>query len=498
MQNLSPIKKIIKDTRFYAIARIIPSLLGFVAIIIYTRILSPEEYGLYILVITIISIVTAISFEWLNKSILRYFEESKKNKKLSEFISTIFGTLFATVATSLILWYIAIYLLQNHFSNTFFSMLKIGGLILISQGIYTFILSVKQSSQKSHEYGVYSILNSLGKLLIAIFFISILHFGPIGILLGMIICSGSISIYGILNLRTKYKIKLFYFSKKLFRKLLSYGYPLIGLSLASYVLVSVDRYMIKYFLNTSEVGIYSANYGLASGIIQPFLAILLLSAYPIIMETFENRGEKEASHVLNKILSIYFVILTPIVFGTTILSKNISNVLLGQSFRQGYIIIPLIVLGTFIFGLTQYFYKPFELKKKTKTLSLVVVIIAIINIILNFFFIPKFGIIGAAYTTLISYGFYLIITYLISKKIFRWKLPVETIIKSILASIFMCIVLHLIFPEYQANIYYLILKALIGAMSYFIIMLLAKEKNATGGFLYISNYLKKIFKNRNA
>jgi len=49
--------------------------------------------------------------------------------------------------------------------------------------------------------------------------------------------------------------------------------------------------MIKYFLDTNEVGIYSANYGLASGMIQPFLVILLLSAYPIIMETFENKGK---------------------------------------------------------------------------------------------------------------------------------------------------------------------------------------------------------------
>ena len=493
MQSPSPIKRIIKDARFYTVARVIPSIIGFIAIVIYTRILSPEEYGLYILVITVISIVTAISFEWLNKSILRYFEESKKNKDLSKFISTTFGALLSTIAISLILWYIGICLLKDHFSNTFSIMLKLGGLIILTQGIYTFILSVQQSSRKSREYTTYSVLNASGKLLIAIFFISLLRFGPKGILIGMIISSGSISIYGILNLCKKYKIKFVDFSKKLFKKFILYGYPLIGLSLASYVLSSIDRYMIKYFLNTSEVGVYSANYGLAGGIIQPFLAILLISAYPIIMETFENKGEIETSHVLNKTLSIYFIILIPIVFGITTLSKDISSVLLGESFQKGYRILPLIALGTFLFGLTQYFYKPFELKKKTRTLSLLVFGVAIVNIILNLFFIPMFGILGAAYATLISYGCYLLSTYLISKKIFQWQFPTKTAIKSVLASVFMCIVLYLILPLYQMNIFSLILKALIGATSYFVVMLLSKEKNTLRGFTYASNYLKKLF-----
>jgi len=178
--------------------------------------------------------------------------------------------------------------------------------MILTHGTYTFILSIKQASQKSHEYTTYSILNALIKLSIAILLISLLHFGPKGILLGMIISSGCLSIYGILTFYTKYKIKLSNFSKKLFKKFISYGFPLIGLSLASYVLSSVDRYMIKYFLDTNEVGIYSANYGLASGMIQPFLVILLLSAYPIIMETFENKGKVETSHLLNKVLIYIF------------------------------------------------------------------------------------------------------------------------------------------------------------------------------------------------
>jgi len=498
MQNTSPIKRIVRDTRFYTIAKIVPSFLGFIAIIIYTRILSPEEYGLYILVITVVSMVVATSSEWLNKSILRYFEKLKKTGESSKFISTIFGTLFATITVSLFIWYLGVFLLKDHFNHILLVMLNFGGLMILTHGTYTFILSIKQASQKSHEYTTYSILNALIKLSIAILLISLLHFGPKGILLGMIISSGCLSIYGILTFYTKYKIKLSNFSKKLFKKFISYGFPLIGLSLASYVLSSVDRYMIKYFLDTNEVGIYSANYGLASGMIQPFLVILLLSAYPIIMETFENKGKVETSHLLNKVLSIYFIILIPVIFGMTILSKNISNIFLGQSFQSGYIILPLIALSTTLFGLTQYLYKPFEIMEKTKTLSILVFCAAIINIILNLFFIPKFGILGAAYATLISYGCYLTGTYLMSRKIFPLQLPWKTIIKSIIASVFMCLVLYLVFPTHKTiNILALTLKALIGVICYSIIIFLLKEKNALFGLSYTLKRFKKCYHLKN-
>ncbi len=158
--------------------------------------------------------------------------------------------------------------------------------------------------------------------------------------------------------------------------------------------------MLKYFLNTDDVGIYSVSYNLASGAIQLPAAILLLATYPIIMETFTKNGEKETSLVLGKIFTLYFIFLTPAIFGIAALSKGIVNILLGNSFQAGYIVLPWVSAGIFCFGLTQYFYKPLELREKTKILSILVLLMAILNIILNLFFIPTFGILGAAVGTL--------------------------------------------------------------------------------------------------
>ena len=489
-KSISSIKKIIKDAHYYALAKLILGFLGFLAVVIYTRLLNPKEYGLYILAITAISIITSMCFEWLNKSILRFFEKYKQNQCLPKFISTVTYSLIGIVIIVLVLWYLGVNFFRNHLDSDLVILLNIGGLVILTQAGYTLVLSLRQVAQESSKYAIRSILNAIVKLTIAICFLCFFRIGPKGILLGMVISAGSIFIWDIFSLYHKYQVKACCFSKKLLKNLLAYGLPLIGLSVGSYILAAADRYMIEYFLTTDDVGIYSAGYNLSSTIIQLPIVILLLAAYPVIVETFEKEKEKETILLLNKIIAIYFIFLVPIIFGIAVLSKNITAILLGKGFQRSYIILPWISIGVFCFGLIQYLYKPFELKQKTKILSLLAICAAVINIVLNLFFIPKFGTLGAAYTTLISYVTYLFSTWFLSRKIFAWSFPWQTIVRTFLASTGMYLILHFIVSIHPVSKVFLIIDILIGIACYFSTLLILKEKITIQGFRYAFQLLK--------
>lgn len=488
-KSVSPIKKIIKDTRYYGPAKIIPGFLGFLAVIIYTRVLTPKEYGLYVLAITTISIVVTLSFGWLSKSILRYFEEYRQNEHLSEFISTIVNSLIGIVLILLVFWYSGIVLLRGRLDPNLIGLLKIGGLVILTQAGYTITLSIRQAAQEGFKYALYSILNALAQLLIAVSFLYFFHTGSRGILLGMVISAGSILLWNNFSFYIRWQIKISYFSRGLFKSLVKYGFPLIGVSVASLILASSDKYMVRYFLTAKDTGVYSAGYTISNAIVQFPAMILLLAAYPIIIETFEKKEERETSLLLNKILAVYFIGLAPVIFGITALSENIA-ILLGESFRKSYVIFPWIAAGAFCLGLTQYFHKPFELKKKTKDLFYLVLFTSILNIILNLFFIPKFGILGAAYATLISYFICLFSTWIIGSRIFTWSLPWRTIAKTILSSTIMYLILRFVMPTQLHNIGFLTIEVLLGAVCYFVILYLLREKNTLQGFKYILNYLR--------
>jgi O-antigen/teichoic acid export membrane protein len=489
-ENVSPVREIVKDLGCYIPARVIPALTGIAAVLIYTRLLTPEQYGLYILAITTISITTSIMFEWLNRAMIRYFDEYRRKESLVEFYSTVGLSLAGISILVLFIWYVMISLLTSWLTPKFVILLKIGGLVLLTQAGYTIILALKRASRESSKYALYSILNALSKLGIAVAFLYLLHLGPRGILWGMVISASSIVLWEFYRLYTKELLHFSVCSKKLFKQLLSYGLPLTGVSMASLVLASADRYMIGYFLGAGDVGTYSASYNISNMSVQFLAGILMLAAYPVIIQTFERRDENSTKRLLTKTTAMYIISIMPIAFGITALSKAVGSMFLGESFQDAYRVIPWVAWGGFCFGLTQYIYKPFELKKKTNILVYLVLVAAILNIILNLFFIPQFGILGAAYSTLISYVVYLLVTWVSSRRILIWSFPAKSFVKSLVASLGMCVGIFFIQVRHPTNLGFLAVEVFIGATIYAIIMFVLREEIILQGLKHFSTWLR--------
>jgi len=123
---------------------------------------------------------------------------------------------------------------------------------------------------------------------------------------------------------------------------------------------------------------------------------------------------------------------------------------------------------------------------------------------LNLFWIPKFGILGAAYATLIAYFVYLVITWIFGIKLFPVKFPWQALWKAILAAFVMIFILKISFSGISIGIVTLISKIVLGALVYFILLYTLKERafldilKFGGGhfhaFLRILN-MKKVGKN---
>jgi len=488
-ESISPIREIVKDLGYYIPARVIPALAAIAAVVIYTRLLTPEQYGLYILAITAIAITTSIAFEWLNRAIIRYFEEYRQRENLAEFYSTIGLSLIGITVPTLFIWYITISLLAKWLSPELVILLKISGLVLLAQAGYSISLALKIASRESSKYALYSILNALSKLGTAVALIYLLNLGPRGILWGMVISAGSIALWELNRLYTKQLRHVSRGSKRLLRELLSYGLPLTGVSMASLVLASADRYMIGYFLGVGDVGTYSASYNMSSMSVQFLASVLMLAAYPVIIRNFERRDENSTKRLLTKTTSMYIISIMPIAFGITALSKAVGSMFLGAGFQDAYRVIPWVAWGAFCFGLTQYMYKPFELKKKTKLLLYLVIFAATLNVVLNLIFIPQFGALGAAYSTLISYVAYLLATWVSGRRILIWSFPVRSLVKSLAASLVMYAGLFFIRFGYS-NLASLALEVLIGAIIYAAILCILREEIVVQGLKHLTTRLR--------
>lgn len=472
-------------------ARAVPGVLGFLAVMIYTRLLSPREYGLYTLAFATVSIVVATCFEWIGKSTLRYFEESKRKGDLSVLISTIIHFTVMLSVVLLALWFVAIALLQNVLSPDLVAMLKVASVILVAHAGYIVILVVRQAAQESAGFAIYSVVNAVSKLAIGVSLLYFVGMGPEAILIAMAVASGAVFGWDIIRLYRKGLLRLFSFSAPMFKEIAAYGLPMAGFSITILVTANANRYMIAYFLTEADVGIYQAGQTLAAAALTFPVSILLLAAYPVIMETFDRASGKEAAALLRKTFAVYFVFMTPLVFGVAVLSKSIIGTLLGKEYGTSFLVVPWVAAGAFCLGLTQYMYKPFELKKKTKVLFLIATCVAVLNIILNYLFIPRVGIVGAAGATFISYLAYLLVTWLLSRKLIKWSFPWSTIAKAVSCSVAMYLFLFLFAHKPSKSLLYLAVNVLLGAVCYFAGLLAMRERTILAALSWVSNRVRR-------
>lgn len=486
----SPLKEIARDVLFYIPGRLVPVITGFLGVAAYTHLLGPKEYGLYTLISITISFVHAFGFTWVGYIIWRYFEKYKNEQHLPQFLSTvgtILAILFLVVA---LLWYLVTIFYSQNFEPHFTSLLTIGILVLGAQVGFNMALTILRVNRQSFRYSVYTSVNALGTLLLAVGLIYFSRWGAEGILWASIIFMGGLFALEFRQFYRKWRISPFYFSSSLLRKLAGFGLPQIGISVGALILSIFDRYMIEAFRSTEEVGIYSASYTVADMGIQIPLNILMLAALPVIVQTFEKKGEEKTRLLFKRLFSLYMIILVPAVFGIATLSQEIVGVVLGRPFHSAAVILPWVAGGSFLFGFSQYSNTPFQLKAKPLLLLYLIVMAAILNIALNFILIPPLGILGAAYATFIAYFVYVVISYVIINRIFPLFFPWQTLTRSVLASIGMYGILQLGIIDLTPKMLNLMLHIALGAFSYFIMLMFLKEQTLWVLLRYMHRSLK--------
>jgi O-antigen/teichoic acid export membrane protein len=148
----------------------------------------------------------------------------------------------------------------------------------------------------------------------------------------------------------------------------------------------------------------------------------------------------------------------------------------GQEYVMGYKIVPFVTLGVLFLGLQQQFQAGFLFYKKTGYITFSIITAGLLNLGLNFLFIPKYSYTAAAVTTLISYAFLLFLMILGSRKIFIWQFPFKSLINSIYASAIMGIVIYFLGNSLTSSVLLnLTLSVFFGGLIYFALLFLFRE-----------------------
>jgi len=463
-----------KDFSFYLPTRIIPAILGFITIPIFTHKLGPDNYGVLALITTFTSLVVSISTNWLTSPIIRFFPNYLKKNKISLFSSTLSLLIFGFAISLALISFLVFLCLKSKLDQPVYIAFLIASAQIFVSSISQCYVAFFRASRQTKIYLGYSLIKTIFSSILSIIFV-LIGFGVIGILLGEILSSLFVILVYLSKIKSFFKIKFLLFSKKIARQSMSFGLPLVISAFSIWILASSDRYMIKYFLDNSAVGIYSVPYNITQQSLLLIISSFVLASTPSLVNSWENY-KNQTSDFLKYLNRLFIILILPLTILISILGKPIILLLAPADFLNGYKIMALVAFGVFFWGLYQLAYTGLYLKKKTWTIALNVFIAGILNIILNFFMIPKMGINGAALATLIAYFYIFISTIIIVKKILPWKLPEgSTIVKILFCATLSILPIWLILKLNLGAVWQILIGTIIYILSYAGLLFLTKS-----------------------
>ena len=428
------IKDLFKDLAKYLPSYIVPTVVGIIAIPIITRMFPPEDYGNYVLVLAVASVLSAFATAWLNASIIRFYPAYKVDNLIGTFQGTIVKLTLISVADISIIILTVLYIVMSRISPNFYFLMRIGLLVFIVTSVFRVILSELRTNHQITWYSFFSIWPSTIGLAFGVILVIVFHYGVEALLWGSFLSIAIVLPFLWKISIGKISLKDGYIHSLMTSEITQYGLLIILVNLASWIIMLSDRYVINFFCGSGKVGIYSAGYAIPQRSILIIASLFALASNPIAFNIWEKQGFEASQKFLTKITLYYLLIGFPAKVGLAVLSKPIMHVLTAPAYFSGYIIIPLISFSSFFVGISNNFDQVLAYYKKTNLTLFNNLICASLNLGLNFLFIIKYGFIAAAVTTFIAFVVDLLIKIIVSRHFLIWQFPFVSLERTAIAS----------------------------------------------------------------
>ena len=405
------LKLIAKSSIIVFVGMILSKIFTYAYRIIIARSLGPEVYGLFSLAIMILGWFIAFSSLGLSEGLLRYIAlyrgEEKTNKIRFIFKISMIALSFSTIISSIILFLLSEFVSLKLFHNPDLTIfLKIFSILIPLSVFSSIYLSVIRAYEKIkwHSF-ILNILQSVIKLITLIiliilgFKINAVIFSYFVGILSVLIISYFVCKYKIPEIFKRYTLKKV-IRKNIMKELLSYSWPILFLGLLGGILYWIDSFAIGYFRSTIEVGFYNAAVPIALLLaIAPELFMRLF--FPLITKEYSRKNFGMIKELSQQVGKWIFMLNLPLFIIMVLFPGIFINILFGQEYLIAETSLRILAIGALFSSLTLIASNLILMVGKTKIILMNLVGIFIINVVLNIILVPRYGISGAAFSTMI-------------------------------------------------------------------------------------------------
>jgi O-antigen/teichoic acid export membrane protein len=220
-----------------------------------------------------------------------------------------------------------------------------------------------------------------------------------------------------------------------------YGLPLSLATSAGFFIDYGDRYVIQLMRGAADVAVYSVPYDMLYYLVDALTTPLRMAIVPILFTLLAAGESERASELLGQALRGVLFVAVPLGFGLWFLGRDILIVVASEKYAESHTLLPLLAPGIIVGGLNFLLVVGLTYQRRTGVIAAVTVAAGVFNLILNLFFVPRFGLVGAAWATLLSYVLHSGVSYWLSARFLAVRLFPASLAAALAASSLMVAVL---------------------------------------------------------
>ena len=397
---------------------------------LYTRIFAQGEYGIVTQLYAYVAFFNILFTYGLETGFFKYFNSEKNGDK-------VYSTSLISITVSSVLFALFIILFSGPISDFLLDdasdrldYVSIFAIILACEAIAAIPFAKLRQQNRAKRFAFIRLVNIAVNIGLNLFFLLLcpwliknnlagwltkLYDPAIGV--GYVFLANLIaSVVTLLLLLPDMLVVRLKFDSLLWRQMIIYSFPLMIAGFAGMVNETFDRILIPILTpdKTSamaQLGVYGACYKL-SIIMTLFIQTFRYAAEPF----FFNHSTKENATTVYANVMKAFVIVCAMIFLLVMLYLDLIKYFIGENFRSGLIIVPILLLANLCLGVYYNLSIWYKLTSKTRWGAYLSVFGAIVTLVFNVILIPIYGYLGAAWATLICYASMMVVSYLIGQR----------------------------------------------------------------------------------
>ncbi len=419
------LKRVAKHTVIYGVGGASAKFAAFLLIPVYTRHLTPADYGVLALTGVLSSVLHVVFGLGMYSALFKsYFEtDVEGERRLVVTTGLVFLLSYSAVlsvvligaspiVSSLLLKSVARqYLIRLVVFTTFFDTCA------------TIPFAVLRARERPVLYSAFALLKLLLGLGLAVYFVVVMQRGVAGILESMLITSSVTAVALLYGTVRRLSLR---FSFAVLRRMISFGVPLMPSGLALWVLTLSDRYFLEHFSGLHDVGLYSLGYRFGMILNVVMVSPFIVAWSPLMLSVAKR---KDCREIYSNVLTYFCMATLFVSLVVSVLAKDVIRLVATPPFYDAFKVVFLIAISYVLYGVFIIFTLGTTLTRNTKYVPLTTGGAAMVNIGLNLWFIPRYGMMGAAVATVFSYGLMTLAQYLVSQRLYEVSYQLNRVLK---------------------------------------------------------------------